>query len=189
MEQQPNENTLSPSERSYLINLLNETLSIYNRVTEGLSEAQLAYKSDPNRWSIVDVMEHIAIVEINIFAFIEKSLEKSTDPSRRDEIRVTDKQIVGIITNRNGKVEAPEPVRPFGKYSDAQSAREAFHNHQIKVVDFVQTTAADLRHRYWRHLVVGLVDLYQAIVLTTAHTQRHLLQIEEIRQSEGYPKL
>lgn len=188
MEQQPNENPLNPSERADLINLFNETQSFYHRITGGLSFAQLEYKADATHWSITEIMEHIVTVEVSIFTYVEKTLEKPVDPSRRSEIQVTDKQIVKIVTNRNGKVEAPEPMRPSGKYPDAQSAREAFHNHQTKVVDFVQTTPADLRHRYWRHLVVGLVDLYQAVVLATAHTQRHLLQIEEIKQSEGYPK-
>lgn len=180
--------SMNTAERTYLLNLLEETQSLYNRGTEEISTTQVSFKPDANRWSILEVMEHIAVVEMGIFSIIQGALNKPTDPSRRGEIKVSAEQIVRILTNRTGKVQAPEQVKPTGRFPNAMVAREAFRRQHEQIMAFVQSSNADLHNRYWKHPATGVIDLYQTLVLIAAHTQRHLLQIEEIKQTEGFPK-
>lgn len=180
--------SMTASERTYLLNLLEETQSLYNQGTAEVSTVQVSFKPGINRWSVLEVMEHIAVVEMGIFSIVQGELNKPVDPSRRSEIKVSAEQIVQILTNRTGKVQAPEQVKPTGRFPNATVALEAFRRQHEQIMMFVQNSNADLHNRYWKHPATGVIDLYQTLVLIAAHTQRHLLQIEEIKQTEGFPK-
>jgi len=55
-------------------------------------------------------------------------------------------------------------------------------------IDYVSTTQDDLLNHFWQHPATGTIDLYQSILLISAHAQRHILQIEEIKASANFPK-
>lgn len=180
--------SMNTAERTYLLNLLKETQTLFDQGTSAFSTDQLAFKPGTDKWSVFEVLEHIAVVETGIFSIVQGALTKPADPSRRDEIKVSAEQIVKILTNRNGKAQAPEQVKPTGRFPNAMVAREAFGRQHEQIMAFVQSSNADLHNRYWKHPATGVIDLYQTLVLIAAHTQRHLLQIEEIKQTEGFPK-
>jgi len=180
--------SMNTAERTYLLNLLKETQTLFDQGTSAFSTDQLAFKPGTDKWSVFEVLEHIAVVETGIFSIVQGALTKPADPSRRDEIKVSAEQIVKILTNRNGKAQAPEQVKPTGRFPNAMVAREAFRRQHEQITAFIQSSNADLHNRYWKHPATGVIDLYQTLVLIAAHTQRHLLQIEEIKQTEGFPK-
>src|SRR5688500_9001912 len=45
------------------VTFLVDTANDLRRVVEGLSEAQLRYRSNDDSWSIADILEHLAVVE------------------------------------------------------------------------------------------------------------------------------
>jgi len=180
--------TLTDPERAYLMNVLAETQVLYEKSVAGVTKEQAAFKPDWNRWSINEILEHIALAEIGIFTIVQGELQKPAEPSRRAEIKVEDEQIVKILTNRSGKAQSPEQIRPTGRFPNMQIAMGAFQKQHTQIIDFVRTTPHNLRERYWKHMATGVIDLYQSLILIAAHTQRHLLQLEEVKANLNYPK-
>jgi DinB superfamily len=184
----PNQNTLNDSERKYALGLFEESRQKLLDEIKGLTPEQLTFRAAPDKWSIAEVVEHISISETTLAGIVEKSLKEPTDSSKRKEIKVSDQQIRLFVTNRTGKAQAPEAIKPTGRFSDIKVATAYFNNARNKNIDFLKTTQEDLRNRVWKHPILGIIDLYQSYLLISAHCERHTAQIVEVKQSANFPK-
>jgi hypothetical protein len=54
-------------------------------------------------------------------------------------------------------------------------------------IEYIKTTQNDLRNHFWKHPATGVVDLYQTLILMSAHLERHTAQIEEIKSAKRFP--
>ena len=91
-------------------------------------------------------------------------------------------------TTRSRKAQAPEQIRPSGKYATREALVEAFKRSRDRSIGFVQTTHLDLRSHFATHPAAGLLDAYQWMLLMSAHTDRHVQQMREVMASPGFPK-
>ena len=53
---------------------------------------------------------------------------------------------------------------------------------------YKRQTQDPLREHFFKHPVLGDLDAYQWILLISAHTERHVNQILEVKASPGFPK-
>jgi DinB superfamily len=180
--------TISTEERESAIKYLTETKKDFIKATKGLSEAQLKFRAAPDKWSIADCMEHIAIAETKVFKIATSTLDKPADPAKRSEIKVTDDQIIAKMTDRNEKFQAPEFLKPTSSFASTVDAAKSFADQRDKLVEFIKTTQDDLRNHFSSHPLFGTIDSYQMILLIAAHGKRHTLQIEEVKTSPDFPK-
>jgi hypothetical protein len=181
------EGPLTKSERAAAVSELNHTKNRVNITVKGLSSAQLNFKSSPDAWSIAECLEHIAISEENIFGLLVGSLQSPADPSKRAEVKMTDQQLLDIIRSRDRKVQTREAFKPTGKYGSYQTTLDAFLNKRHDNTGYVENTQDDLRNRY-ATLPFGTVDAYQVILFMSGHTERHVRQMEEVKQHADFPR-
>jgi hypothetical protein len=179
---------LSKEDREKAVQELTGTKDYFNKAVAGLSEEQLNFKAGPDKWSVIQCMEHIALSEKMIFGWVSGALSQAADPSKKDSVKVTDDFILKRVIDRSQKFQAPEMLQPAGKFPNAQAAAEAFNLDRDKLIGFMKTTEKDMRHHYMRHPAMGWLDTYQGILLLSAHTRRHTLQIEEVKADPGFPK-
>lgn len=180
-------NFITPEERMYAIAQLEDSQQKLLDALAGLTQEQLNFKPSPEKWSIAEVVEHIGLAETGIGQIVLQTLKTATDSTRRTEITVTDGQIRPILTNRNGKVQSPEKIKPTGRFSTIEQAIGFFKNARQRNIELIKTTTENLRDRYWQHPATGTIDLYQSILLIAAHCERHTAQIKEIKTAVGYP--
>jgi hypothetical protein len=179
---------LTDPERLLAITEMTATHDHLLQSLKGLSEAQLNFKSSPESWSIAECTEHIAISENNIFGMLQGSLKTPADPSRRSEVKMTDAQILTMIADRSEKFKTQKPFEPTGKYGSHAGALKEFVNKRKSNMQYIATTQDDLRNHY-AELPFGLVDSFQVLLFMSAHTERHVLQIEEVKADPNYPKM
>lgn len=179
---------LEKKERKFAKELLKDTQKDFLKTTRNLSDAQLKFKSAPDRWSVEDCMKHIAASEAGLWQMIEANLKQPANPERRSEIKVTDDQLIKMIQDRSQKFQAPEQLRPENiAYKSAEEAAASFKQNREKLIDFVMDTQDDLRG----HVIdfpVGKMDAYQMILLVGAHSNRHTQQIKEVMADPNFPK-
>jgi hypothetical protein len=79
-----------------------------------------------------------------------------------------------------------EPVKdPKGQTIEIRNALDSFRKLHSMMLDYARTTDQDLRG----HVVQDWgVDAYQCLLEISTHTQRHILQIREIKADPGFPK-
>lgn len=177
---------LTDAERTTAIAELTKTHDLLLTTIKGLNEEQLNYRSDVDSWSIAECVEHIAISENNIFGMAMGALETPADPSKRGDVKMTDEQLMSIIVDRSNKVKTSEAFEPSGKFGSFEETLNAFLDKRKSNMEFVTSTDADLRNHY-AQLPFGTIDAYQALMFMSGHTERHILQIVEVMESDDFP--
>lgn len=178
---------LTEAERALAISEMTKTNDHLVSALGGLSEDQLHFKASPQSWSIAECVEHIALSENNIFGMLQGTLATEADPSKRDEVKLTDEQILKMIVDRTNKVKTSEAFEPSGKFGSHEETLKSFITKRGENISYVKTTDDDLRNHY-AELPFGTIDAYQVLLFMSAHTERHILQIEEVMEDENFPE-
>jgi hypothetical protein len=181
-------NNLSKKERKFAADYFKQTRDAFLKDVQGLSESQLNFKTSPERWSVAQCIDHIAIAENAIFAGVQKSLQDSANPSKRAEITAYDTTVLRVVTDRSHKSTAPEFLQPDGKFANTEEAMKSFIDRRNKTIDYILHTHDDLRNHFGKHAIMGTIDDYQGLLVISAHCRRHTLQIEEVMADANFPK-
>lgn len=151
---------------------------------DGLSDEQQAFSPAPDRWSVAQLCEHLSIVEGNVVTLLDKLLGKAEEsgvqtPDNFDPVSIEE----FIERARVVKYEAPERIRPTGTLPVADSlarlneSRAALHALRPRI------ERADGRAIRFPHPAWGPLDLYQWLLFIGAHEDRHLSQIEALKEA------
>ncbi|MGH9900766.1 MAG: DinB family protein, partial [Pyrinomonadaceae bacterium] len=179
--------TITQKERDYAVKYLEETREKFLAAVAGLSEAQWKFKSAPDRWSVAEVAEHIALSEGLILQLVTDRVMKSP-PAKPPAGSVTDESVVKLVLDRTGKAQAPEMLKPTGKWATREELTKDFIAGREKTIAYVKGTQDDLRAHSAPHPVLKALDAYQWVLLLAAHSARHTAQIEEVKADPDFPK-
>ena len=182
-----NSTGITEAERKYAVNLLQETQEDILKKVGGLSPEQLNFKPDTASWSVAECVEHLAISETNMFGFMQASLKKPADPSKRNEKKISEDDLVKMVTDRSTKRTTSEAFKPSGKFGSYEATLQEFKTKRANSINYIKTTADDLRNHYYE-FPFGTLDAYQIIVFMAGHSKRHTDQIEEIMKNVNFPK-
>jgi hypothetical protein len=148
----------------------------------GLSAAQMTFRMTPDSWSIAEVTEHLAIAEPQYWQQVQDSMKQ---PATTEKLEATDAGILWYGIDRTNRQKTGEARVPHGTYKTAADALAAFRKLRSAMRDYAQSTSDDLRSR---KLLEGNMDVYQWFLMISAHSQRHILQIREVKAHANYPK-
>ncbi|HUQ66090.1 MAG TPA: DinB family protein [Flavitalea sp.] len=179
---------LSEKERKFASSFLANTRNTLVDITKNLSEEQLKYKTSPDRWSVEECVKHIAASENTLWKMADSIINTSANPEKRSEIKLTDEQVIAMITDRSFKAQAPEQLKPQNTpFQNCQEALNAFTEKRDKLIQYINSTGKDLRGHV-TSFPIGTVDAYQIVLFIGAHSKRHTLQIQEVMADAGFPK-
>lgn len=116
---------------------------------------------------------------------LHELLGKGPTPERREQIRMSIKKIICIMSDRSRKCTSLSGLLPSGRFADTAAALAHFVEQRDRLIDYVRHTEDGLKDRHAFHPFVGTVNLFQFLLLEGAHTARHVLQIEEIKSEFG----
>ena len=178
---------LTDEERTKAIDHLTQSREKVLATVEGLSEEQLNFKPSEESWSIAEIVEHIAISENAIPQSIDGALQETADVSRRSEVSMTDDELVAMITDRSQKFKTSEAFEPSGKFGSYEETLQNFLDKREENLNYIRTTEDDLRNHYSK-FPFGTVDAYQVMLFMSGHTERHTMQMEEVKADPGFPQ-
>lgn len=173
---------LSEPERQRLIAHIEMTGNWLADEVSGLSAAQQRFRPAPGSWSILEVLDHLVVCEP---IYWRNFLDAMQAPSRNRRPGSTDDNVLwyGIDRTLRGKVVAGEDAS--GKLTDVRTGLDAFRKLRATMLEYARTTGEDLR----AHLVEReRCDAYQWFLLISTHSQRHILQIREIKAGARFPR-
>jgi hypothetical protein len=173
---------LSPGDRQRLVAHLEMTESWLASEVAGLSTAQLTYRMTPDSWSVMDVVEHLAIAEPQYWKQLQESLKQ---PVKDEKIEATDAAILWYGIDRTNRQRTGEARVPHGTFKDVAGSFGAFRKLRSEMMQVATTSKDDMRGR---KLLEGNMSVYQWFLMISTHSQRHILQIREIKAHTGFPK-
>jgi hypothetical protein len=179
---------LSQAEKDRAVEYLESTKNEVLDATKGLSEAQWNFKTAPERWSVAEVLEHIAAAEDMLRGMIQEQVMKSTAVPARDaaETKKADEAVLAMIPDRSHKAQAPEPLRPTNRFGSPLEAQKHFVQTRATTVEFLKSTPGLRTHLADSPL--GKLDGYEWVLFIAAHSERHTKQILEVRADSNFPK-
>jgi hypothetical protein len=180
--------SLTKDERERAISYLKETEKNFLGAIDKVSDVQWKFKAAPDRWSIAETAEHIATAEDFIWARVNEMMKAPANPERRAETKDKDKIILDKIPDRSRKAQAPEPLKPTGKFATREELVKHFKEVRAKEIAFLENTKDDLRSHIADNPALDAMDAYQWVIFNGAHSKRHTAQIEEVKTDANYPK-
>jgi DinB superfamily len=178
---------LTQAEKERALAYLESTKEKVVASTRGLSEAQWNFKAGPDRWSVAQVMEHVAASE----DFIRDNLVKDKvmvspagEPGR--DVKKIDDAVIANVPDRSHKAQAPEPLLPNNRFGSPEGSLKHFLESRAITEQYLKETPG-LRD----HVMDGPVpkmDGYEFILMIAAHSERHVKQIEEVKADPKFPK-
>jgi hypothetical protein len=143
-------------------------------------------RSSPDRWSVAEVLEHLALIENRVLPVVIKGLDDLRSrnlPPEQDTTSVLPMINRALILDRTRRITAGEAVRPHGEL-DAAKAWTALEEARRPLREAVQASdGLPLGELTQKHPVLGPLNLYQWVLFVAAHEARHTAQIREIMQA------
>jgi uncharacterized damage-inducible protein DinB len=171
---------MAPQERSEIVDILEKSRQDFNAAAS-VSESQASAKPEAGRWSVLECVEHVTTVEGRFMGWLEAAERlEAVQIDKQKEAELMDR-----VTNRSVRAEAPEVVRPSGRFTSLADALEQFNAARSRTIQFAQDRSADL---YWltaTHPRFGALNGTELMVIIAGHARRHAEQIREVRTSLG----
>ena len=153
---------------------------------EGADAGLMSQRPAEDKWSVAEVLDHLQMVEAGVARLIARRVTKARQGGLRNE--ESTESILGSIdfmgpTLDNGRIEAPEQVRPRSDADPGQAMAALAAAHQSLREAAALADGLALGEIKQTHAVLGELDLYQWIVFLGRHEARHTRQIERTLNS------
>ncbi len=173
---------MDTAEKALLLGRLLASRDTFTASLANVSEVQARFKPSPDRWSIIEVVEHVAVAEYGMYRLISAHFEPLDQPRFGRENEFLER--IGL--DRTDAWEAPERVRPKGRYASLSEAARQFTVNRDRTITFVRDCQDDLRARVVNHLA-GKITGQECLAILVTHPLRHLDQIRELQADPQYP--
>jgi hypothetical protein len=178
---------MSPQDREALIKDLEASRAKFlDAIADVRTEAQWNFKPAPDRWSVGECAAHIIAAEDYFRQNIAAAL-KSPAVTPPPNATAGDGMIAKMIRDRSQRFTAPTAIEPTGKVVPKAQAIRDFEATRAKSIEYVKSTPDALREH-----VAGQppqqMSAYQLVLMMSGHTERHTLQLLEVKATAGYPK-
>jgi hypothetical protein len=176
------------SDRKYVIDNLKRTRDLLVEETKDLTDRQWTFKEAPDRWSINEVVEHLAIWELLLDREVSQALVAGPQPELTKNAK-TDSSIIAFLMEEKPHITT-EYTKPFTftvpmGLNSGKNNQAWFLKMRNESLNYLDSTKQDLRYYFLR---AGRGNVHQVYITIFAHTDRHLRQISKIKSNVNYPK-
>jgi hypothetical protein len=178
---------LTQEDRESALKYLESTRQGVVDATKGLSANQWNFKPAPDRWSVAEVVEHIAAAEDYLEGNVTANVMKAPARKENDDVKAIDEMVLKGIPDRSHKAQAPEPLKPTNRFGSAEASLKHFLESRLRTEDFLKGTN-DLRAHATDSPLGKQLDAYEWILFVAAHSDRHTKQILEVKADPNFPK-
>jgi hypothetical protein len=179
---------MTAEDRAKVIKLLNDSHKQTLDLIEGLSEEQLKFKSAPEKWSVLEVAEHIYMAEGLLFGAVEKALAEKQNPEWVTKTKGKTEFLERVMVSRDRKASAPESIVPSGKLTRSDVVAK-LKEARARSLKFAEETKLPLKAHTLDHPfpVFNTLNAYQWLIYIPLHNIRHNKQIEEVKSDPNFP--
>jgi hypothetical protein len=177
---------LSQADRDNGVQYLEQTRDAVVASVSGLSDAQLHFKSAPDRWSVAECLEHIALAEDFLFGNVTGNVMTAGPGAADRDFAKADAAVLAMIPDRSHKAQAPPQLVPTGRWTPDETLKHFLASRE-KTIDFMKT-APGLRAHVVDSPIGQPLDAYEWLLFIAAHSKRHTEQIDEVKTDPNFPK-
>ena len=182
--------SMTPTEKEQICTKLDASRKAVMQSLAGLREEQWRFVPATGGWSIAQIVDHLTYIESQVTGKL-MSLVQNEPP---DPLlpAITDRKELALmrgVPNRTRKaVMPPEFASPQGTAEIAHLV-EQFQAVRERTIGFARDCTVDLREYGNEHFVFKMLNGEQWLLLNALHAERHVGQIDEIKQAPDFPHL
>ncbi|MGB3948214.1 MAG: DinB family protein [Bacteroidia bacterium] len=147
-----------------------------------VTEEALNYKSAEKVWSILECLEHIYLIDKAVLVVLTTAESKYKTENNQTELFGEEKIKKLLVQGRSFKVPAPEYVQPKGEFTSSTIATQLINTVIENIKQHLATNTIEHETYTFKHPILGPMTKTDWVHFMIAHTERHLLQIEELKQ-------
>jgi hypothetical protein len=167
-----------------LLEHLERSRNAFLKEVDGVSPGQAAARASGEVWSILDVVEHIATVDIGVVEVLKTRLfVEPCPPEYKAKTFGKDQFIVDVMKDRATRRISPDLVKPAGRWPTMPAALDAFVQARNEMIDLLKLETRNLRDFCAPHPSLKSLDGHQWILFVISHTDRHREQISELKST------
>jgi uncharacterized damage-inducible protein DinB len=147
---------------------------------ESISDEQANALPEGEKWTLAQLVEHVAIVEDGMTKISYKLLNEAKAGGKASDgtAKFSDSFSQNAAEARNQKLEAPNRVKPSGNVSIADSVKRLEENRQkLDELKPLFETIDCSEHKF-PHPAFGDLTAHEWLALVGGHESRHLEQIK-----------
>ena len=181
---------MEAQERQAVVDALRASETRLLDLLRGLTDQQWRFREAPERWSIAEIVEHLVLFEAFIRSTVQRLLESEpTSEPQRAEVRAKEPLVLRLAETRaQQRFTARAVTTPVGQRTDFDAMIAELRQERARTIAFAEETTADLRGHFFAHTAFGDLDSYQWLMLIATHTDRHALQIEQVKADNNWPE-
>jgi DinB superfamily len=176
---------MTDQDREHLLVHFEMTGQMLAEQVRGLSQAQLEFKASPDRWSIREVVSHLAVAEPDYWRQLMAAVKAPPDMQGKKSA-ATDADVMWYGIDRVVHTKTGGGHEKVDTYKDLSVALGKFQTLRATMVEYIKTTQDDLRaHSFGKE---EPIDCWQWMLEISTHAERHIQQIREIKNDPNFPK-
>src|SRR5436305_116128 len=133
---------------------------------ENLPPAQASTRPAPESWSVLECVEHVVTAESRFLGWIANGKPIAAERDTDKELR-----ILTTARSRLNKREAPEPVRPSGRFKDLSAALAEFESVRDRTVQIARERGDELYSIGAKHPFFGDINAIELLYLIDGHAR------------------
>jgi uncharacterized damage-inducible protein DinB len=149
-------------------------LELFDYITN-LPDNRAAIKLSKEEWSILDILEHLYVIEKVMTEEVKQILEKN---ERKKALK---HKPLDSTVDRSNKFKAPENLKPKKEFTTLKEAKEKLTTSRHSLLNVLKAyDLSDLTSNSGKHPAFGTISVVQWIEFIGLHEKRHLSQIKEL---------
>ena len=176
---------ISAEDRQHLLVHFEMTGQMLATEVRGLSKAQLEYRASDDRWTIRECVSHLAVAEPDYWRDLMNAVKAAPDMAGKKSAN-TDADILWYGIDRVEHTKTGGGHEKVETYKDLGEALDRFQKLRGTMIEYIKSTKDDMRaHSFGKR---SPIDCWQWMLEISTHSQRHILQIREIKADPNFPK-
>ncbi|HEY1240276.1 MAG TPA: DinB family protein [Bryobacteraceae bacterium] len=168
---------MSPESRTEIVQTLEDGRQQFVETVRDLTEAEAQAHPQEGRWSVLECVEHVTTVEERFLGRIEKAQREGAPPVNREH----EAELAARVKDRTMRAQAPDFVRPTGRFQTLAEAVDAFHAVRGRTIGFAEQNAGELYSLAEAHPRFGPLNGMEFLIMMNSHVLRHAAQVSELR--------
>lgn len=170
--------TFSAEERRHIVELLETSRSELESLAAQADASAWNQRTDPERWSVGEVVEHLVLAEEAFHGMITGALAGEPNPDWKAVAAAGVEGVETLVQDRSQKFQAPEGLVPSGKW-ERDEALARYAKARARLLDVARSTDAAVK-QFTIEGPPGTMNVQQWMALAGAHNLRHNQQIQDV---------
>lgn len=132
--------------------------------------------SPNNKWSVLQMLEHIILVDRICHAIISRSPDKL---GNNPEILGDEKIYKMVVEQKDTNIMTPALLQPKGEIKDLAAFENVFLSQRNELKKDIQNQKIRIDNRVYNHILLGELAISDWLYFIIRHTQRHINQLRD----------